>query len=69
MIRAVRTFGLFWYDFLVGDDWTIAAAVVISVGLTVLAAHIGIEAWWFLLGQVGVMLTLSVLRVARRPPS
>jgi hypothetical protein len=26
-------FGRFWYDFVVGDDWTIAAAVVLVVGL------------------------------------
>jgi len=65
VIRALRTFGLFWYDFLVGDDWTIAIAVVASVGLTVLAAHRDIDAWWLMMIAVAVVLTLSVLRAAK----
>jgi len=28
-MRFVRGFGQFWYDFLVGDDWKIALAVLI----------------------------------------
>lgn len=27
-------FGRFWYDFAVGDDWTIVAGVVILLGIT-----------------------------------
>ncbi|TAM93025.1 MAG: hypothetical protein EPN43_01395 [Jatrophihabitans sp.] len=27
-MRAIRAFGRFWYEFLIGDDWKIAAAVV-----------------------------------------
>lgn len=29
----VRGFGRFWYDFIVGDDWKIAAGVVVALGL------------------------------------
>jgi len=65
VIRALRTFGLFWYDFLVGDDWTIAIAVVASVGLTVVAANRDLDAWWLMMIAVGVVLTLSVLRAAK----
>jgi hypothetical protein len=32
-MKFIKGFGAFWYDFLVGDDWKIAAAIV-----TVLAA-------------------------------
>ena len=34
----IRGFGRFWYDFLIGDDWKIAAAVVtmLAVGAVVL---------------------------------
>lgn len=34
----IRGFGQFWYDFLIGDDWKIAAAVVttLAVGAVVL---------------------------------
>ena len=28
-MRFVRGFGQFWYDFLIGDDWKIAFAVLI----------------------------------------
>jgi hypothetical protein len=34
MIRILKAFGQFWYDFIVGDDWKIAAAVVIALGVT-----------------------------------
>ncbi|HYJ70180.1 MAG TPA: hypothetical protein VEX15_21215 [Nocardioidaceae bacterium] len=34
MIRFVKGFGQFWYDFVIGDDWKIAAAVVIALGVT-----------------------------------
>lgn len=27
-MRFLRGFGQFWYDFIVGDDWKVAAAVV-----------------------------------------
>jgi hypothetical protein len=29
----IRGFGRFWYDFLIGDDWKIAAAVVTTLGV------------------------------------
>jgi len=29
----IRGFGRFWYDFLIGDDWKIAAAVGITLGI------------------------------------
>lgn len=34
-MRVVRGFARFWYDFIVGDDWKIAVAVVAAVALTV----------------------------------
>ena len=34
----IRGFGQFWYDFLIGDDWKIAAAVAstLAIGAAVL---------------------------------
>jgi hypothetical protein len=29
----IRGFGQFWYDFLIGDDWKIAAAVVTTLAI------------------------------------
>jgi hypothetical protein len=28
VVRFIKGFGAFWYDFLIGDDWKIAAAVI-----------------------------------------
>jgi hypothetical protein len=30
-VKALRAFGRFWYDFIIGDDWKIAVAVVSAV--------------------------------------
>jgi hypothetical protein len=36
-MKYIKAFGEFWYDFIIGDDWKIAVAVVIAVALTVAA--------------------------------
>jgi len=33
-MRFVKAFGAFWYDFIIGDDWKIAVAVVLSLAIT-----------------------------------
>ena len=33
-MKGARAFGQFWYDFIIGDDWKIAAGVVLAVALT-----------------------------------
>jgi hypothetical protein len=65
MRRALRSFAHFWYDFVVGDDWTIAAGVVIALALTALLARTSIAAWWLLPIAVALGLTASLWRVAR----
>ena len=44
-MRYLVGFGRFWYEFIVGDDWRIAAGVtlVLAVGALVLAAGLGGE--------------------------
>ena len=44
-MKWIRGFIRFWYDFVVGDDWTIAVAVVVAIALTALLAHHGWNAW------------------------
>jgi hypothetical protein len=39
-------FGRFWYRFVVGDDWTIAATVAIALVLTWLLRTVAVDAWW-----------------------
>ncbi len=61
-MKYVVAFGRFWYDFVVGDDWTIALGVVVAVAVTALAAHHGITAWPILPVSVAALLTWSVFR-------
>jgi len=45
--RAVKSFWAFWYDFVIGDDWLVAAVVVAALAVTALLAHVaGVSAWW-----------------------
>jgi len=39
-------FARFWYRFIVGDDWTVAAAAVAGLLFTALLNAHGIAAWW-----------------------
>ena len=64
----LRQFGAFWYDFIVGDDWTIAVGVVIVLIVVTVAANRGWHLWWLLPASVAVLLGAS-LRQATRPKS
>jgi acetyltransferase-like isoleucine patch superfamily enzyme len=59
----IRAFGEFLYDFVIGDDWRIAAGVVLALGVTALAGT-----WWILPAIVAGMLAFSVWTVARARP-
>jgi hypothetical protein len=54
------SFGRFLWEFVVGDDWRIAAAVVVALGVTALVAGTSIAAWWILPVGVAGVLALSV---------
>jgi hypothetical protein len=58
MIRFLR----FWYDFIVGDDWRVAAGVAASVLLCALLVQGGVNAWWIMPIGVGVTLAVSLWR-------
>jgi hypothetical protein len=36
-VRFLKSFGQFWYDFIIGDDWKIAVSVVLALGVVVAA--------------------------------
>jgi hypothetical protein len=65
-MKPVLAFLSFWYDFVVGDDWTIAMGVVIALIATVLLVGAGIAGWWLLPAAVVILLGWSLRRVARR---
>jgi hypothetical protein len=64
-MRFVWGFLRFWYDFIVGEDWTVAVAVVAAVAVTYAVAHGGAAAWWILPAAVFGTLGASVLRARR----
>ena len=33
-MKYLRSFGLFWWNFIVGDDWRVAAGLAVALGLT-----------------------------------
>jgi hypothetical protein len=46
--RWVRAFVLFWVDFVVGDDWMVAAAIGAALLGTWGLVDAGVAAWWLL---------------------
>jgi hypothetical protein len=65
-MRYLRSFGRFWWNFIVGDDWRVAAGVAVALGLTSLLTHEGVNAWWLLPAAVGFLLAQSLRRAAGR---
>jgi hypothetical protein len=63
----LRAFGAFWYDFVIGDDWLLAVAVVAGLAATYLLSRAGLAAWWPLPVVVAAALPASLWR-ATRPP-
>jgi hypothetical protein len=65
-MRYMRSFGLFWWDFVVGDDWRVAAGLAVALALTWLLERGDVSAWWLLPVAVGLVLAESVRREARK---
>jgi hypothetical protein len=64
-MKYVRSFGRFWWNFIIGDDWRVAAELAVAFALTLLLEHEGISAWWVLPPAVALILADSVRREAR----
>jgi hypothetical protein len=64
-MRHVRAFALFWWDFIVGDDYRIALGIVVLLAATALLTRAGVAVWWLLPVGVVTMLAVSVFSVAR----
>ncbi len=64
--RALRSFGGFWYDFIIGDDWVGAAGVLILLGAAYGLLQLGLWAFWT--GPVVIVATMIILvwRAERR---
>jgi hypothetical protein len=65
-VSRIRALLRFLWDFVVGDDWRIAAAVVVALAATLVVSESSIPVWWLLPLVVVVILSISVWDVARR---
>jgi hypothetical protein len=61
-MQALKRFGLFWVDFVVGDDWTLAVVVVVALLVTWGLSTTGFPAW---VAMVVIVMTALVASVAR----
>ena len=61
-MRRLRAFAAFLYDFVIGDDWRVAAGVAIALGVTAVAAAAGLAAWWIMPVATVALLAASLRR-------
>jgi hypothetical protein len=67
-VSPLRTFGRFWWDFVVGDDWRVAAGVAIALAVTDALVRRGDDVWWLLPLAVVFVLAASLRRATREAP-
>ena len=67
MLRALKSFGGFWYDFVIGDDWTVAASIAVALVVTAVLNRSGLPAWWLMPLTVVVVTWSSLRRWAMKP--
>ena len=63
--QAVSAFAAFWWDFIVGDDWKIAAGVIVALAATAAVATTNVPAWWLLPAAVLTVLSFSLSAALR----
>jgi hypothetical protein len=67
-MKPLTTFARFWYDFIVGDDWKLAAGTVAAITVAAIAGGQGVNIWWVLPLMVSALLATSVTLAARSSP-
>lgn len=67
----LRAIAMFWVDFILGDDWTVAATVALALIGTWALTRADLPGWWLLPVAVIGVTAVSLRRAARRlrPPS
>jgi hypothetical protein len=61
----LSAFGGFWYGFIFGDDWTLAATAAVGLLLTAVLNARGFVAWWLVPVLVIVAVGISLRRASR----
>jgi len=65
-VTRLRDFGLFWWDFVVGDDWRAALGIALALGIAAALVATGIDAWWLVPIGVVAILFASLRREAEK---
>jgi len=67
VVSKMKAFGAFAYDFVIGDDWSVALGVVIALAVTYGLSHgAKVSAWWLIPVVVLVLLPFSLWRAVRK---
>lgn len=64
MNARLKSFARFWYNFFVGDDWTIGAGVLVALAATYGLHQIVVDTWWIVSSAAVILLVSSVVRAA-----
>jgi len=65
IINGLKAFGEFWYDFIIGDDWTIAVGIVIAFfGTEWLKGSTG-QSWYLLPLATALLVSNSLVRATK----
>jgi hypothetical protein len=66
MGNRIKAFFAFLYDFVIGDDWRIAAGVVAGLAVTYAVSQTSVPAWWILPVLLVALLPASLWIATRR---
>jgi tryptophan-rich sensory protein len=66
VVGRIKAIGAFLYDFVVGDDWRIAAGVVIALAITYGVSRTSAPTWWVMPAAVVVLLPYGLWRAVRQ---
>jgi hypothetical protein len=69
VISRIKAFGMFWYDFVVGDDWRVALGVIGALAATYGVSKTSVPAWWIPPAAVAVLLSSTLVRATRKSRS
>lgn len=58
----IAAVGRFFYSFVVGDDWRVAAVIVLGLVATAGLVANGVNSWWLVPGLAIVMTAVSLTR-------
>lgn len=66
IVRLIGGFLFFWYDFIIGDDWRVAVAMVVALFST---HALGSHSWWVMPCVVAGTLIFTLLEASAAAPS